>query len=181
MLRGAGANRRETEILKTLIGIVCAFSLVSAFAADANDGATRIGFVSIERIFKEAAPAVRALKKLEKEFQPRDQEIQKMVKQAKDLQVSLEKESVTMTESERRGKEADLARINRDLQRLQREFREDLNLRKNEELAQVLERANKVVQQIAEQEKFDLILQEAVYRSPRIDITEKVLKALVDK
>ena len=104
-----------------------------------------------------------------------------MVKQAKDLQVSLEKESVTMTESERRGKEADLARINRDLQRLQREFREDLNLRKNEELAQVLERANKVVQQIAEQEKFDLILQEAVYRSPRIDITEKVLKALVDK
>ena len=83
--------------------------------------------------------------------------------------------------SRSRGKEADLARINRDLQRLQREFREDLNLRKNEELAQVLERANKVVQQIAEQEKFDLILQEAVYRSPRIDITEKVLKALVDK
>lgn len=181
MLRGAGTNRQEMEILKILIGFLCAFSLASAVAADANDGATRIGFVSIERIFKEAAPAVRALKKLEKEFQPRDQEVQKMAKQAKDLQVSLEKESVTMTESERRGKEADLARINRDLQRLQREFREDLNLRKNEELAQVLERANKVVQQIAEQEKFDLILQEAVYRSPRIDITEKVLKALVDK
>jgi outer membrane protein len=71
--------------------------------------------------------------------------------------------------------------MNRDLQRMQREFREDLNLRKNEELAQVLERANKVIQQIAEAEKLDLVLQEAVYRSPRIDITDKVLKALADK
>ena len=86
-----------------------------------------------------------------------------------------------MSESDRRNKEADLGRINRDLQRLQREFREDLNLRRNEEFQQIIERANKVVQQIAEAEKFDLILQEAVYRSPRIDITEKVLKALVDK
>jgi len=86
-----------------------------------------------------------------------------------------------MPETERRNKEAELGRLNRDLQRLQREFREDLNLRKNEELAQVLERANKVIQEIAEKEKYDLILQEAVYRSPRIDITEKVLKALSDK
>jgi len=104
-----------------------------------------------------------------------------MAKQAKDLQTQLEKEGVTMAESERRNKEADLARINRDLQRMQREFREDLNLRKNEELAQVLERANKVIAEIAEKEKYDLILQEAVYRSPRIDITDKVLKALADK
>jgi len=78
-------------------------------------------------------------------------------------------------------KEAEAGRLSRDLQRLQREFREDLNLRKNEELSQVLERANKVIQEIAEKEKYDLILQEAVYRSPRIDITEKVLKALSDK
>ena len=147
--------------------------------AMAND--VKIGFVSTERLFREAAPAVRALKKLEKEFAPRDAEVQKLAKQAKDLQGQLEKEGVTMSESDRRNKEAELARINRDLQRLQREFREDLNLRKNEELAQVLERANKVIQQIAEAEKFDLILQEAVYRSPRIDITEKVLKALADK
>lgn len=86
-----------------------------------------------------------------------------------------------MSESDRRTKEGDLARVNRDLQRLQREFREEVNLRKNEELSQVIDRANKVVQQIAESEKFDLILQEAVFRSPRIDITEKVLKALADK
>jgi len=116
-----------------------------------------------------------------KEFQARDQELQKLAKQAKDLQTQMERDGVTMAESERRSKEADLGRMNRDLQRMQREFREDLNLRKNEELAQVLERANKVIQEIAEKEKFDLILQEAVYRSPRIDITDKVLKALVDK
>jgi outer membrane protein len=66
------------------------------------------------------------------------------------------------------------------VQRLQREFREDLNLRKNEELAIVLERANKTIQTIAEAEKFDLILQEAVYRNPKIDITDKVIQHLAD-
>jgi outer membrane protein len=137
--------------------------------------------VSIERILREAAPAKKALQKLEKEFATRDAELQKLTKQGKDLQTVLEKDGVTMSESDRRNKEGDLARINRDLQRMQREFREDLNMRKNEELAQVIERANKVVQQIAEQEKYDLILQEAVFRSPRIDITDKVIKALGDK
>ena len=123
----------------------------------------KIGFVKLERLFKEAAPAVKAQKKIEKEFAGRDQELQKLAKQARELQSSLEKDGVTMAESERRDKEQDLARMNRDLQRMQRELREDLNLRKNEELAAVLERANKVIQQIAESEKFDLILQEAVY------------------
>jgi outer membrane protein len=167
------------KTLKHIHFLLAGLLLSAAASAQSND--FRIGFVSTERLFKEAAPAVRALKKLEKEFQPRDQELQKMAKQAKDLQTQLEKDGVTMAESERRAKEADLARINRDLQRMQREFREDLNLRKNEELAQVLERANKVIAEIAEKEKYDLILQEAVYRSPRIDITEKVLKALADK
>jgi outer membrane protein len=167
------------KTLKRLHFLLAGLLLSAAANAQSND--FKIGFVSTERLFREAAPALRALKKLEKEFQPRDQELQKMAKQAKDLQTQLEKDGVTMAESERRTKEADLARINRDLQRLQREFREDLNLRKNEELAQVLERANKVIAEIAEKEKYDLILQEAVYRSPRIDITEKVLKALSDK
>ena len=146
------------------------------FAAD-----LKVGFVKLERLFKEAAPAVKAQKKIEKEFASRDQELQKLAKQARDLQNTLEKDGVTMGESERRDKEQDLARMNRDLQRMQRELREDLNLRKNEELAAVLERANKVIQQIAESEKFDLILQEAVYISPRIDITDRVIKALADK
>jgi len=163
------------------VGVVALVALcVAPLDANAND-VVKVGFVSIERILREAAPAKKALQKLEKEFQTRDAEVQKLAKQAKDLQVVLEKEAVTMSESDRRNKEAELGRLNRDLQRMQREFREDLNTRKNEELSQVIERANKVVQQIAETEKYDLILQEAVYRSPRIDITEKVLKSLGDK
>jgi outer membrane protein len=177
---GAQPPGEEKEIALHRLCILLAAALLCVPAwAMAND--VKIGFVSTERLFREAAPAVRALKKLEKEFAPRDAEVQKLTKQAKDLQTQLEKEGVAMSETDRRNKEAELARLNRDLQRLQREFREDLNLRKNEELAQVLERANKVIQQIAEAEKFDLILQEAVYRSPRIDITDKVLKALADK
>jgi outer membrane protein len=158
--------------------LVCAASLTQAQAVE-----VKIGFVNMDRLLREAAPAIRALKKLEKEFAPRDQELQKMAKQGKDLQTQLEKEGVTMAESDRRNKEADLARINRDLQRMQREFREDLNLRRNEETSQLLERANRVIQQIGEGEKYDLILTDAVaaFRSPRIDITDKVLKALADK
>lgn len=164
-----------------LLHILAIIGLATVSALSVANENVKIGFVSIERILKESAPAKRALQKLEKEFAPRDAEIQKLGKQAKDLQAVLEKEGVTMSESDRRTKEGDLARVNRDLQRLQREFREEVNLRKNEEYSQVIDRASKVVQQIAESEKFDLILQEAVFRSPRIDITEKVLKALADK
>ena len=142
----------------------------------------KIGFVNTERLFREAAPAKRAQQKLEKEFAARDAEIQKLVKQVRDLQTTLDRDGPTMAESERRNKERDLANQSRDLQRMQREAREDLNLRRNEELASLQERANKVIQQIAIDEKFDLILQDpVVYASQRIDITEKVIKALADK
>ena len=141
----------------------------------------KIGFINSERLFREAAPAKRAQQKLEKEFAARDAEIQKLSKQVRDLQAALEKDGVTMSEAERRNKERDLANMNRDLQRAQREFREDLNLRRNEELSAVQERANKVIQQIAADEKFDLIIQDVVYASPRIDITDRVIKALADK
>jgi outer membrane protein len=156
-----------------------ALGLLAGFPAAAPAAeALKIGFVNTERVLREAAPAQKAQKKLEKEFQPRDQELQKMDKQLKELQGQLEKEGMTMPESERRKKERDLGELTREFQRKQREFREDLNLRRNEELAGVLERANKVIRGIAEQEKFDLILQEAVYVSTKIDITDKVLKAL---
>ena len=140
----------------------------------------RVGVVDTERILRESTHAVKAEKKIEKEFAPRDQEIKKLVKQAKDLQTTLDKEDVTMPEAERRNKERELANINVNLQRMQREFSEDLNLRKNEELAIVLEQANKAIKLIADSEKYDLILQEAVYRNPDIDITEKVLKFLAN-
>ena len=139
----------------------------------------KIGFVNTERLFREATPAKRAQTKLEKEFAARDAELGKLTRQVRDLQALLDKDSSTMPEAERRNKERDLANLSRDLARMQREFREDLNLRRNEELASIQERANKVIQGIAEAEKFDLILQDpVVFASQRIDITEKVIKAL---
>lgn len=139
----------------------------------------RVGVVNTERILRESVPAVKAEKKIEKEFAARDDEIKQMVKQAKDIQAALEKDG-TKVDADQRSKERELANLNVNLQRLQREFREDLNLRKNEELALVLARADKAIQAIAEKEKFDLILQEAVYRNPKIDITEKVLDYLAN-
>lgn len=158
---------------------ILAALLAGLFLAPAMAAADmKIGFVNTDRVFREAGPAVKAQKKLEREFASREQELQKLAKQARELQAKLEKDGVTMSESDRRNKERDLANLNREFQRQQREFREDLNLRRNEELAAVQERANKAIISIAESEKFDLILQEAVYFSPRIDITDKVLKAL---
>jgi outer membrane protein len=177
----APARKEQESTLKRIATIITAAALLSAaslaYAAD-----YKIGFVNTERLFREAAPAKRAQQKLEKEFATRDAEIQKLVKQVRDLQTALDRDGPTMAESERRNKERDLANQSRDLQRMQREAREDLNLRRNEELASLQERANKVIQQIAIDEKFDLILQDpVVYASQRIDITEKVIKALADK
>src|SRR5689334_15078883 len=152
---------------------------VAAMAAQAAE--MKIGFVNTERVFREAAPAKRAQQVLEREFSARNGELAKLEKQGRDLQTDLERENVTLPEAQRREKERQLADISRDFQRKQREIREDLNLRRNEELARVQERATRVINQIAEAEKFDLIIQEAVFASSRIDITEKVIKALADK
>jgi outer membrane protein len=172
-------NRSTHRISGAILGLWALLMLGTGLAQGAD---YKIGFVNTERLFREAAPAKRAQQKLEKEFAARDADIQKLSKQVRDLQAALEKEGVTLSESERRNKERDLANLSRDLQRGQREFREDLNLRRNEELASVQERANRVIQQIAEAEKFDLIVQDpVVYASQRIDITDKVIKALADK
>ena len=141
----------------------------------------KFGFVNTERILREAAPAVRAQKRIEAEFQNRDQELAKVAQQLKRMQDDIEKNSVTMSETQRRSREREFTELNRDFQRKQREFREDLNQRRNEELAQVVEQANRVIRQIAEQEKYDIIFQDAVFASPRIDITDKVIKALEGK
>jgi outer membrane protein len=150
-----------------------------AFAAPAQS--PKIGFVNTERVFRESAPAKQAQQKLEREFAARNAELAKIEKQGRDLQTELERDNVTMTETVRRNKERELADISRNFQRIQREIREDLNLRRNEALAGVQERATRVINQIAEQEKFDLILQEAVFASGKIDITDKVIRALADK
>jgi outer membrane protein len=166
-------------IIRAVAVLATALATTLAYA---QGGDYKIGFVNTERLFREAAPAKRAQQKLEKEFAGRDADIQKLTKDVRDVQAQLDKEGITMPDAERRNKERDLANMTRDLQRLQREFREDLNLRRNEELAAVQERANKVIQQFAEAEKFDLILQDpVVFASTRIDITDKVIKALADK
>src|SRR3954463_1753580 len=159
--------------------LLCCILAGAAFSAGAVD--MKIGFVNTERVFREAAPAKRAQQKLEREFAARNLELGKIEKQGRDMQSELERENVTMPEATRREKERQLADISRNFQRIQREIREDLNLRRNEELAAVQERATRVINQIAEQEKFDLIIQEAVFASSRIDITEKVIRALADR
>ena len=158
---------------KLILAAVLASAAMAAGAAD-----MKIGFVNTERVFREAAPAKRAQQVLEREFSQRNAELAKLEKQGRDLQTDLERENVTLPEAQRREKERQLADISRDFQRKQREIREDLNLRRNEELAKVQERATRVINQIAEQEKFDLVIQEAVFASSRIDITERVIRAL---
>lgn len=160
----------------TFLRITVLLLVFAAAAAVAQD--MKIGFVDVERIRRESAPAERASKQLETEFAPRAQDLQRREAQIKTLQGQIEKDVMTMSESERRGKEQELSRMTVDFQRLQREYREDLNLRRNQELATLFERADRVIKQIADAEKFDLIVQEAVFRSPRIDITERVLKVL---
>ncbi len=165
--------------MKTMMKACMLAVLLGIGVAQADD--FRVGVVDTERVLRESAPAVRAEKKIEKEFSGRDQEIKKLMKQAKELQTLLEKEGSKLSDADHRNKERELTAINVNLQRMQREFREDLNLRKNEELAVVLEQANKAIQTIAEAENYDLILQEAVYRNPRIDITDKVIKHLASE
>jgi outer membrane protein len=168
---------------QSMIGVAAALLLALVPTSVYAQGTDyKIGFVNTERLFREAAPAKRAQQKLEREFAGRDTDIQKLSKQVRDLQAQLEKDGVTMAEADRRNKERDLANMSRDLQRLQREFRERPQPAPQRELAAVQERANKVIQQIAEAEKFDLILRDpVVYASQRIDITDKVVKALADR
>jgi len=155
--------------------LVSALSVTGAVAAE-----LKVGYVNTQRIFRDAPAAQKAAKKLEGEFAKRDQDLQRMAKQLQGLQENLEKNAVTMAESDRRAKEKEFGELSREFQRKQREFREELNLRQNEENAAVIEKANKAIKQIAETEKFDLILQDVVWVSPKLDITDRVIKALAE-
>lgn len=143
-------------------------------------GDIKIGVVNTEKILRESLPAIQAQKKIDLEFMPRDEDIKKMAVQAKTLQDKLEKDSLAMEETERRSLERNLANLSREYQRAQRQMREDFSVRQNEEYSVILERTNRAISKIAETEKYDLILQlqDSVYRSQRIDITDKVIKAL---
>lgn len=153
-------------------------------ALSTNSGAAdlKIGYVQVDKILQEAPQTAESGKKLEKEFSPRSVELDRIQKQINDIEASLNKEGVTMSDTERRAKERDVSSQKIEFQRKQRELREDINLRKNEELASLQDRINKAVQTVSETENYDLVVYGGVaYASKKIDITDKVLKLLGKK
>ena len=160
---------------KTLLAV--AASLL-AFAAAVPAQELKIGYVNSERVLREAAPAKAAQAKLEAEFGKRERDLNDVAARLKTAADKFEKDAPTLSESEKNRRQRELVEQDRDLQRKRREFQEDLNQRRNEELAAVVERANRVIKQIFETEKYDLILQEVVFAGARVDITDKVIKAL---
>ncbi|HVW49158.1 MULTISPECIES: OmpH family outer membrane protein [unclassified Trinickia] len=162
--------------IKRVLGVVALTGALLSGVAQAQEA--RIAAVNSDRILRESGAAKAAQAKLEAEFAARDKDLQALAAKMKKLSDQIDSSGNSMSATDRAQKQKDLAQLDTDLQRKQREFREDLNQRRNEELAAVLEKANKVIKQIAEQQHYDLIVQEAVYVSPRIDITDQVLKAL---
>jgi outer membrane protein len=163
---------------KTLVASVALGAAATLVHAQAQAQELKIGYVNSERVMREANPAKAAQAKLEAEFGKREKDLTELGAKLKAAADKLEKDAPTLSETERMRRQRDLVEQDREFQRKRREFQEDLNQRKNEELAAVLERANKVIKQIFDQEKYDLIVQDAVHWSPRVDITKKVIDAL---
>ena len=166
----------KTLSLRMLFAAVCAATMSLPWAVVAQE--LKIGYVNSERVLREAAPAKAAQLKLEGEFSKRERELADQAQRLKGAAEKLDKEAPTLSESERGRRQRELVEQDRDMQRKRREFQEDLTQRKNEELATVVERANRVIKQIFDAEKYDVILQEAIFAGPRVDITEKVIKTL---
>lgn len=142
----------------------------------------KVGYVQVDKILQDAPQTAESGKKLEREFSPRSQELDRMSKQIKELEAVLDKDGLTLSEADRRNKERDVQNIKIEFQRKQRELREDINLRKNEELGSLQDRINKAVQSVSEAEGYDLVVYSGVaYASKKIDITDKVLKLLGKK
>ncbi|MEN9357162.1 MAG: hypothetical protein RL695_1333 [Pseudomonadota bacterium] len=158
--------------------MVSLLALVFLTASSLAQAESKIGYVNTQRILADAPQAAKAKKKIEKEFEKRDQELNRMAKQLQAMQETLEKSSITLSEADRRNKEREFGDVSREFQRRQREFKEDLNLRQNEEMAVIFERVSKAIKTVAEVEKFDLILQDVIFASTRIDITDRVIKIL---
>ena len=164
------------QTLRQLLVASCVAASSLALPALAED--FRVGFVNTDRIFREANTSKAAQTKLEQEFSKREKDINDLANTLRTTTERFEREAPTLSESQRQTRQKQLIDQNRDLERKRREFQEDLAARKNEELQQVLERANRVVRQVAEAEKYDLVIQEAVYINPKHDITDKVIRAL---
>jgi outer membrane protein len=166
-----------SNILKNLV-----LASLMTFALSTQSAELKVGYVQVDKILQEAPQTAESGKKLEREFSPRSQELDRMAKQIKDLETVLDKDGLTITEAERRSKERDVQNIKVEFQRKQRELREDINLRKNEELGSLQDRINKAVQTVAKAENYDLVMYSGVaYAADKIDITDKVLKLLGKK
>jgi outer membrane protein len=166
----------KTSLSKFLLALTAGTLFCGAFAVQAQE--FKMGFVNTERIFREASTAKQAQAKLEQEFAKREKELVDAGNALKSASEKLEREAPTLSESQRNARQKQLLEQDRDFQRKRREFQEDLNARKNEEQQVVVERANRAVKQVAESEKYDVVLQDAVYVNPKHDITDKVIKAL---
>lgn len=149
--------------------------------ASASAAELKIGYVNAVKVIEEAPQGEAALKKLEAEFAPRDKQIVEMQNKLKQMEQELEKNALVLKDVEHRSKEFEIVSLKRDLRRATQEFREDYNLRRNEELAALQKIVQKTIAEIAKQENYDLILESAVYASTRADITEKILKRLGKK
>ena len=162
----------------TRIGVLAVAVTAVLWAGTATAQELKIGYVNSERVLREATPAKAAQSKLEVEFSKREKELNETGVRLKAAAEKLDKDAPALSEAERTRRQRELVEQDRDLQRKRREFQEDLSQRRNEELAAVVERANRVIKQIFDQEKYDLILQEVIFAGPRVDITDKVIKAL---
>jgi outer membrane protein len=162
----------------TALQWLSATALLITAAVPATAQELKIGYVNSERVMRESNPAKAAQAKLQAEFSKREKELDDSAAKLKTAADKLEKDAITLSETERNRRQRELVESDRDLQRKRREFQEDLNQRRNEELAGVIERANRVIRQIYESEKYDLVLQEVIFAGARVDITEKVIKVL---
>jgi len=161
-----------------VLASVVAVGATLAVPAPVQAQGTKIGFVSTERILRDSKPAKAAQSKIESEFKKRDDELQRLANSLRSQAQKFDKDAPVLSESERIKRQRDLADLDSDLQRKRREFQEDFNRRRNEEFSSIVEKADTAIKQIAEQQGYDLIIQDAVTVSPRVDITDQVLKAL---
>ena len=169
--------RSRTLVFKSLV-FALGFVAMAGLASAAD---FKIGYVNAVKVIEEAPQGEAALKKLEAEFAPRDKQIVEMQNRLKQLEQDLEKNALVLKENEHRSKEFEVVTLKRDLRRATQEFREDYNLRRNEELAALQKIVQKTIAEIAKQENYDLILESAVYAGPKVDVTDKILKKLGKK
>ena len=161
---------------KRLIGILFSIILLLPMSVLAE---IKIGYVVVEKVLKEAPQTTVSNKKLEKEFKSRTDGLQKKVKAIQKQEKDYKKNSVTMSESERQKAQKKIQNAKIDIQRIERELREDIDIRRREEIGKLQQQINKAIEDLAKKEKYDLILYQGVaYASKGVDITNDLIKAL---